>query len=594
MSRREYNSLILRSMICWLGLAQSTFSVVAFAQAPAPPMSLDKVSPAKPTRLRDDPLLQQKVTLEATDRPLGEVLKDLSPTLKVDLTASSPVADQRVTLHLTDQPLHLLMNRLPQLLSHLPGKPHGYYWEKLDRPAKARPAFNLWRDLRSMQDEEYERDYPRREAGVLLRDLRNLSRLTYQERMQYKGDYPYIRFPGISPTEDKPEGKALKGLSDEQIEALLSGEKIPLDPIVFAKEIAAFKQKQRADSLRVYAEVISAGYPPPEPPDVPPALSVERMDKDGTYPDQATEYEVKLEGVNNYGNVLEVYDTNQSRNPNRASPPLPLAGDGAAPVIDLTPLLTDKAVTPAQRKDVGFTLQALAKAAHVTLYQEDFLSRGATWGSESPGLATLKGTLPQLVTAICAEWDYHAEKVGDDYVFWSRTWAQDRANDVPDRLIAKWRARLRKQGTLTLEDNAEIAATLTWPQVKLTLDAALPGTGPWASVKTYKTLRLIGLLPPPEREAAFSSDGLAVTDLSPWAQQAFASDFRQAFAKIPGDQLDRARLTFQMDRAGSPDMPTEVVIMSVSADGHPLFGTRLAIDLPPPPPVQPTIPKLLL
>lgn len=559
------------------------------AAAVSPSAPTQTALPPKSTFLRDDPLLQQKVTLEATDRPLGEVLKALSPALKVDLTASSQIANQRVTLHLSDQPLHLLMNRLPQLLSHLPEKPHGYYWEKLDRPANARPAFNLWRDLRSVQDEEYERDYPRREAGILLRDLRNLSRLTYQERMQYKGDYPYTRFPGISPTEDKPEGKALKGLSDEQIEALLGGEKIPLDPAVFAKEIAAFKQKQRADSGRIYAEAISAGYPPPEPPDIPPALSVERMDKDGTYPDQATEYEVKLEGVNDYGNVLEVYDTNQSRDPNRAS--LPLAGNGAASVIDLTPLLTDKAVTPAQRKDVGFTLQVLAKAAHVTLYQEDFLSRGATWGSESLGLAMLKGTLPQIVAAVCAEWDYHAEKVGDDYVFWSRTWVLDRANDVPDRLIAKWRARLRKQGALTLEDNAEIAATLTWPQVKLTLDVALPGTGPWYSVKAYKVSRLIGLLPPLEREAAFSADGLALTDLSPWVQQAFAADFRQDFAKIPADQLNQAVLTFQTDRAGSSDAPTEVVRMNVSAGGRSLFGTSIAIDLPTPPPAQPPLPK---
>ncbi len=543
----------------------------------AAPTPAPATAPASPTLLRDDPLLQQKITLEATDRPLGEVLKDLSPMLKVDLSASSQIADQRVTLRLTGQPLYLLLNRLPQLLSHLPEKPHGYYWEKLGRPANARPAFNLWRDLRSLQDEEYARDYPRREAARMLRDMRDVIPLTAEQRREFKSDYPPARLRG-DPT---PLDRALQNLSDAQIEALVDGEKMPLDPAMFAGEIAAFKQKQRADSLRTYAEAIRAGYPPPEPPDVPPALSVERMDKDGTYPNQATEYEVKLEGVNDYGNGLEVYDTNTDRAPNRVPPPI--AGP-KEPVFDLAPLLTDRAVTPAQRKDVGFTLQALAKVAHVTLCQEDFIKAGATAKYDTPGPTPLKGTLPQLIAGICREWDLHTEKVGDDYVFWSRTWALDRANDVPDRLVARWRARLQKQGTLTLEDNTEIAATLTWPQVKLTLDVALAGTGPWSSVMTYKTLRLIGLLPPLQREAAFSADGLALTDLSPWVQQAFAADFRQDFARVPADQLDRARLTFQMDRAGSPDAPTEVVIMYVRAGGRPLFGSRLAIDLPAPRP----------
>ena len=386
-------------------LLAALFLLAGHGGASPTPASVKAALPAKSTLLRDDPLLQQKITLDTTDKPLGDVLKDLSATLQTDLTAASQITDQRVTLHLTDQPVYLLMNRLPMLLSHLPDHPHGYYWEKLDRPATARPAFNLWRDLRSVQGEEYARDYPRREAGVLLRDLRSLSRLTPQERLQYKGDYPYTRFPGISPTEDGPEGPALKGLTDEQLEALLGGEKIALDPVVFAKEIAAFKQRQRTDRDRVFALAIGAGHPVPEPPDVLPAISISRMDEDGDYPDQATKYELHLEGVNSYETVLDVYDTSQSRDPSRERLSVPPAAEGVTLVIDLTPLLTDKSVTQEQRKDVGFTLQTLAKAAHVNLYQEDFFSRGATWGSESPGLTTLRGTLPQLITAICAEWD---------------------------------------------------------------------------------------------------------------------------------------------------------------------------------------------
>ena len=134
--------------------------------AALPCLAAPPASAKPPSLLRDNPLLQEKVTLETTDRPLGDVLAQLPATFKVDLTTSAKIADQRVTLRLADQPLFRLMDRLPRLLSHSPGAPHGYYWEKVGRPAKARPAFNLWRDLRSVQDEECELDYPRREAIV--------------------------------------------------------------------------------------------------------------------------------------------------------------------------------------------------------------------------------------------------------------------------------------------------------------------------------------------------------------------------------------------------------------------------------------------
>lgn len=581
MCRVDFHARVVQVFcLVWLGL----FTPTPALPSPAPPATAptEAASSAKSMLLRDNPILQEKVSVEATNCSLGDVLAGLSPRLKVDLTASAQVADQRVTLRLTNQPLYLLMERLPALLSHLPSRPRGYYWEKLDRPITSRPAFNLWRDLRSVQDEEYERDYPRREAAVLVKDLRNLSRLTPQEREKYQGDFPYIRFPGISPTEDGPEGAALKGLTDEQIDALLAGEKIPLNPALFTKQIVAFKQKQRTNQARVYAAALRAGYPVPEPPDVPPMISLLQADREGEYPDQATIYELRLEGLGDYGVGLDVFDTKKNRDPRRIAPPIALATAAQGPMIDLTPLLGGEAVTAEQRKDIGFTLQALAKAAHITLYQEAFVKPSVDWAAHSNGLATLKAPLPDLIVSICQEWNYQAQKVGDDYIFCSRTWAQDRAADVPNRLVTKWQLRLKKQKALTLADRADIAASLTWPQVKLTLAKVLPASGPWDSVATYKTLRLIGLLSPVEQEAAFSTNGLLLADMPPWIQQSFVADFRRNLSKIPSDQVERSVLTFQTEQAGSVDMPTEVISMNLSTDGQSLFGTLLVINLPPP------------
>ncbi|MBV9848130.1 MAG: hypothetical protein JO250_00440 [Armatimonadetes bacterium] len=538
---------------------------------PARQAATESAAAPPPQLLRDIPALQQKITVEATDRPLGDVLARLSPTLKVDLTARREAADQRVTLHLTDQPVYSLMDRLVILLSHDPDRPHGYHWGPLDRPAGARPVFQLWRDSASEAEERDALDYPRREAAVLLRDLRNMAGMTPQERAQYKGEEPH----GWDDNADKVYVKAFKSLSDAQIDALLDGEAVPLDPALFAADLAALRQQKR-DSMKHEQELAALthtadpypnGIPEPPPPAAPPTLTVTRRDQDDDerLPEAFGQYliSINLDGAASEHIVLDTYDTNTNPDPRSLWPTE--AAKASGPVVDLTPLLTARTVTTEQRRDVGFTLQALAQAAHITLYQEDFLRRSSQVEQSDPpqyGLQTLKGPLPTLIAAICAHWNYQAQKVGDDYLFWSRTWAQDRAVDVPERLLAEWRRKMEKQGALTLDDYAEVAAALTWPQIRLTFNTAIPGTSFATMVpRTYHALRVVGLLSPAEHAAAFSDAGLPLAAMPPWEQEAFAGTFQKELSDVSGDQLDQAILTVQ-----TPD------------DSH-VYGQRVALKV---------------
>jgi hypothetical protein len=466
----------------------------------------------------------------------------------------------------------------------------------LDRPAGTRPAFNLWRDQRSVQDEEYERGYPRREAATLLRDMRNLCRLTPEERKSYKGDWPFVRFPNNAPAENSPEGKALRDLTDAQIDALLDGQKIALDPTLFSKEIADFRQQRRKDYLRIQNIPPEQAASAPALPDIPPAISVTRADSDSGDPERETRFHLNLEGVVEGSTNLDVYDTNAHPDPSRV-PPAAILADPAAPRVDLTPLLGDKAATPEQRDSLSFTLQALARTARINIYSETFLKKPfITYGARSGGLTTFKGTVPNLIAAICAEWNYQAQKVGDDYLFWSRTWAEDRAVDVPDRLLSRWRARQQKQGVLTLTDREEIAAALTWPQVALTLTPALPQAA--MSAHEYKALRLLGTLSPVESDAAFSARGLALAEASPLVQRAFAADMgqqaaqtlsddsnsiesRQRLAQVTSDQYAQAVLTVQTEQWQAPDGARQKVKLSVSGGGANLFSTWVLISSSP-------------
>ena len=562
--------------------------VTAAASPPVQPatIALPKSIALTSRLLRDIPELQQKITLDATDRPVGEVVSSLS--LQVDLSAERNVADQRVTLHLMNQPVYVLMDRLTRLLSHHPDTSEGYQWGHLDRAAGTRPAYQLWRDGHSVDEEQGALDYPRREIAVLLRDVRNMANLSPEDLAKYTGDLPFK----IGGPEDSVIVRAFQGLSDSQIDALVAGQPLPLDPNVFAPEIAALHQKEvdqaqaNWQSAQAYLAAnpnvslpgVSLSDPPPDVPLTPPMLSVtlnnddaEMMLSDPAYTTPGW-YTISLEGVSGPVVMLDTYDTNESRDPYRV--PLPDVPHSGL-VVDLTPLLTAKSVSPAQRRDVGFTLQALAHTAHINIYQEDFLHGSAQIeASEIPdavGLTTLKGPLPVLIAAICAHWNYQWQKVGNDYLFWSRTWAQDRADDVPERLLAPWRQRLQKQRSLAFNDRADMAAALTWRQVGLTLATALPEAGPW-DFSLYRTLHFVGLLSPLQASAASSESGLPLASLASWQQEAFSQNFQRQLKTVTEDQSSGAVITLQVEDASNAR--GQRVILTVKANDQKLMETR--------------------
>lgn len=571
-------------LVFWAVLALGFGPSLTYAKPVADPSPA--LSPVvRPTLLRDDPLLQQKITLEATDCSVTEVFAQLSPKCQVNFVTSTRVGDQRITLHLTDQPLYIFMGRLIALLSHSPAKPHGYYWDAPEHPSSPRPVYELWRDLRSIREEEYELSYPRREAAVMLRNIRDLCRMTSEERAKYQGDYPY--FPLSAEIKEQPFGhdlmpvaRAMKALSDAQLDELMQGEKIPLDPVLFSEEISAVKQRQREQKLHEQEISRLIGTRDPYPTGVPessvvaPSISVAAEGDSGKTLSRSYLYAIRLNGLDQ-GLLLDPYDTKKNPNPSRiARYPSAVRPKQSEPLFDLSEALGSKNATAEQRGDVGFTLQALAKAAHISIYQEDFLKPNPATGLRSEGLKPTKGTLSELILAICNEWNYREQKVGDDYFFWSRSWAMDRAVDVPPRLVSKWKSRFASQKGMTADDHAEIAAALTWPQISMTLAMTLPEGCP-SSLDTYKMFRFLGRLTPLQRGMAFSSEGLALASLSPWQQQDFVTDYQEELGKVSEQQLAQAVALFRTEQDGPPNVPKPIqrILFQVKAEGKQFMGT---------------------
>lgn len=535
-------------------LSAISWMLPAMAAPPAPAAVVPSTPASQQSHVvASDPALQNNVTIDVVGRTIEDVLAQLSQTASVKLNATRTIADQRITLHITDKPLHEVMERLTGLLSHAPTSPRGYHWEKLNRPTGERPAYRLWRDAQSRIEERAALDQPWQDALQHLKDSRNLARLPGEERSSYKSSFPPASYAKV---DLNPLCQALKNLSDAQLEALMRGTDIyiptaPLKEALAAQYKALWERFKPDDPMPAFALRSDTM-----------TLRVVRHDDGGERPNQSHIFGLAM-GQGKVTGLINGYTHLNGYEETWGEGLLPEKDDPKAPVFDLAPLLAAKEVTPEQRGDIGFTLAALAKTAKISLYQEHFFKTNH-FGRRSEGIQKLKGTLPQLINAICREWGYQVEKVGEDYFFWSRTWAQDRAADVPERALDRWRKRSEKQqGNLTPENRMEIASSFTWPQVKLTLNLALPESGPWDMLREYRALRFLRQLSHQERTAAASEQGLAVAALSSAAQGTLLTelDFR-TYANILGredrltaERVENARLFL---RRFAPNISLEV------------------------------------
>ena len=562
-------------IFCLIGLVASGSTLLA-GPPPVSPKTVSRGSSA--FSLKAEEALQKPVSLEATDLPLGDLLKDLSRKANVSLTGMAKIEDQRVTLHLTTQPLHQVMSRLCGLLSHSPETPHGYFWAKESRDGDSRPRYRLLRDLRSLADEQNALDIPRRKAIVLLRDWRNLSRMSPEKRKHYKSDLTqdYLEDPDMKPFQD-----AITNASDDQIDTLVKSGSLPLDPGRFASEIAHFNQIWHDALIQQRQRILKNNGPDPYPegvpaaPPEPPTVTFHVDDYGGEHPERAAFFGLALHGIQTLDMPGISGSMHVTFSPLRKlRPPFPKIAVPGETIIDLSPFLTSPEVTPEQRGDVGFTVQALAKAGGLSLYQEEFY-KSVYWGGRSNGLKIMKGTVPQLLNEICAEWDYDAKKVGDDYFLWSNTWAQDRAYDVPERLLADWRLRFQKQnGGYTLNDRVEIATALTWPQIFITLSMLLPEAGTWNGQREAEILRFIGGFTASER-SIMAGQGLPLAAMSPVQQMALLDELRDKIASASQARILHARLFLKPDLIFQAEGMKRETLQVKSEEDQTLWETQL-------------------
>jgi hypothetical protein len=210
------------------------------------------------------------------------------------------------------------------------------------------------------------------------------------------------------------------------------------------------------------------------------------------------------------------------------------------PVLQLKVKLEMKEKAPSEHMWRKFATQqqAIADASRFNIVSDSFsFLTGNT--DLSSGEVKLQDLLDRFSEGYSCNWGRN----GTTLEFRNRDWFRKRSAQLPDEWIERWRQMLLKNGTLTLDQFAQLA-TLSFEQWEESIftDPVLDccgevGNGGWNVIHNQALLGLYLRLGHDQCDMLFSADGLRLAALAPDQQQA-AADMLGYRYKAFFDMLD--------------------------------------------------------
>ena len=475
-----------------------------------PAASIHAQPPALQTSqaLANIPELQVPVSADCVGVPLSKAFAVISKNTPIALTVNDPyIRNQRVTLHISNRPLYEVMGQIVAVFSH-DAKVTPQFHFVLSAPERGtkRPTYAL-RHTKSAEIAEQEAlSQSYREALQTLKDMRDLVAMPVKKRVNYS---THLDPKAVAAIDFSIDAYALQSLSDEQLTSLLNGATIsipsaPLRPVFQRLYTTAMDSRRREGAVvetppfemtkePTFALQINSDFFE-NSPDGPAPFMISMI------PGETTE---RIKGGTWLNKPLSDDDLIL----------LPEPDNDKSPVLDVSPLLHGEKVTEEQRGDLSFVLLALAKTANINLYQEHFIK--SSQHTFAP--ANEKGTLPQIMNALCRTWQCNVRRSGSNYLLWNQSWAKDRQADISEFWISRWQRFAAPDAPVALSDILPFAKELNWPQFKTTLPVALPYMAEKVSeigFRHYLCLKITAYLSQEERATALTTDGLAFSALS--------------------------------------------------------------------------------
>jgi hypothetical protein len=461
--------------------------------------------------LRKDPRLQSPVVVAAADQPLGEFLDGLAKRAGVILRASRETEDDRITLFSRDRPAAEL---LIQAALHF-----DFQWRRY------RTGFELYQDLPARQRQAAAREAVRtaqlqaiqqriqqvgallgrpreqltQQRGDLLKQMGNRM-LTPAQRQEVQEQLAVVG-AALQP------GAALgvdfsRRLGPAQYGALRAGQEVRFStqdgtlPPAMAAPIHEAARESRSVMRSVRIEAGPGGAAPqiapaPENTAPPTGASVSiRFDRgpSGLFAGLGRRAN-QPPGLHFVFNSIRGGPGDQQVSPvtwtvPAPAPAAPAPGPGDADLeqeVELFPVARPAAGPPATGSGSGSAPAVRVFTPADALAGQIRLSRVAEKLHEKTGLNILadsfiRGRLPEaqlrgkrpvsyFLEQIARQLDYSWRKQQKTILFRDNVFYDDRPAEVPERLLAPWRSRLERAGTFSLDDLAEITATLADPQV---------------------------------------------------------------------------------------------------------------------------------
>ncbi len=430
-------------------LAGLAASYACIAQsAPGSDVALTQLDLARDYRLG------AHITLHIASRPVGEVLYTIADLVHAEMRAVSWDREQRISLDVTDRPASDVMSQIANALSH--GAPNGWRWALTDGTTHD-PAYVMARSKAFVASEGDARDYPRQKAIELLKLMRAAARELHSGQAgQSLFALPAPQQRWLQSPESMQLRESLGAITDGQFASMSIHHPVPLAKIT-----------GKAQSLEFLPD-----------------------DNHGNSPDRVASYTLRLMADAPASTVISEVKLNPVRD---TLPDLRLAQDGNTTSIDPSQALQKANVHGRDLRDCGMLFHAIAASAHKYIIVEQFYKCG-TDGTPHQVLADVStGSFEAICNRICDAWNYQALQVGDTYYFWSKTWALDRAADIPDGTLSHWQHIIETRGNFTARDRGIAAGIHTWQQIGTTLKSWLPESGPWSSRTEYEELRTAGV-----------------------------------------------------------------------------------------------------
>lgn len=520
-------------------------------------------TPAGPT----DKRLDQNVTLALKATALADVCDRLRADTQVALAAGPSVADEKVTVFCKELPLREVMRQI--------SRPFGYTWLRKGKEGAYR--YELEQDLRSRREEDTLRSRARAAAVAALD--REMER--YRPYLKLSVEEAMARAESAPPEEKRllqrvadPERGAIQlyfQLSSRQRAALLAGQVLRFDTTGSGGRLALpaeatrgtweglwrYRATQDKEQYRIRTGAGSEnGRPLASLPEgrLMTALRVDagevgqlRLSSStgfflGTPRDMMIQWQEALSAFNTYltntsigsqganaglvrSSNLVVGQNTGSEEPSNAAVNARHAGEpGMQRAVTLPRVRSVAEARPGARERVtsAEVLEALHRATGLPIVA-DFYTRFYAAGDAVVPAGKLFDTLNLLADRMKLRWD----KEGEWLTFRSLTYYDDRLQEVPNRLLARWQSSRNEHEMLTLDDLTEIAQ-LTDAQLDahgMALGAELLwGLAEWylGSERALRAhMRYLATLSPTQRRQLQGSAGLPFAQLSRTQQQQF-------------------------------------------------------------------------